>query len=186
MRGGGLGRRLERGGAYDPLVRREIEAVAFKDEEIERTRGRVLAALQQSAQSTQALGFVGRTAVVDGNTATMTKAAQAHWKLDVPTKSTVDVSITNSAGQVVFSGSYDVKNGDNQDFFWDGKGTDGAQWADGDYKLTATVTDDAGKSVTIPTKVQGVVSSIDLTLSPPLLSINGQTYTVSQIKSIVG
>jgi flagellar basal-body rod modification protein FlgD len=40
--------------------------------------------------------------------------------------------------------------------------------------------------VTIPTKVQGVVSSIDLTLSPPLLSINGQTYTVSQIKSIVG
>jgi len=56
----------------------------------------------------------------------------------------------------------------------------------GNYTLTATVKDDAGKSVTIPTKVQGVVSSIDLTLSPPLLSINGQTYTVSQIKSIVG
>jgi flagellar basal-body rod modification protein FlgD len=30
-----------------------------------------------------------------------------------------------------------------------------------------------------------VVSSVDLTQSPPLLSINGQTYTVSQIASIV-
>ena len=29
-----------------------------------------------------------------------------------------------------------------------------------------------------------MVSSVDLTQSPPLLSINGQTYTVSQIQSI--
>ena len=172
----------------DPLDTNQFtqQLVQFAGVEQQLKTNAELAALQQSAQSTQALGFVGRTAVVDGNTATMTKAAQAHWKLDVPTKSIVDVSITNSTGQVVFSGGYDVKTGNNQDFFWDGKGTDGAQWADGDYKLTATVTDDAGKSVTIPTKVQGVVSSIDLTLSPPLLSINGQTYTVSQIKSITG
>jgi len=30
-----------------------------------------------------------------------------------------------------------------------------------------------------------VVSSVDLTQSPPLLSINGKTYTVNQIKGIV-
>jgi flagellar basal-body rod modification protein FlgD len=29
-----------------------------------------------------------------------------------------------------------------------------------------------------------VVDSVDLTQSPPLLSINGQNYTVNQIKSI--
>ena len=144
-----------------------------------------LVSLQQTAQSTQALTLVGKTAVVDGRTAALTNAS-ATWKLGVATNSTVKISIANSTGQTVFSGSYNVKAGDNQDFFWDGKGTDGTQLADGNYTLTATVKDDAGKSVPIPTKVQGLVSSIDLTLSPPLLSINGQTYTVSQIKSIVG
>ena len=41
---------------------------------------------------------------------------------------------------------------------------------------------------TIPwrtTDVQGVVTSVDLTQSPPLLTIGGQTYTVNQIQSIV-
>ena len=34
-----------------------------------------LVSLQQTAQSTQALGFVGKTAVVDGSTATVTNAS---------------------------------------------------------------------------------------------------------------
>ena len=34
-------------------------------------------------------------------------------------------------------------------------------------------------------QIQGVVNSVDLTQSPPLLSIGGQTYTVNQIKRIV-
>jgi len=29
-----------------------------------------------------------------------------------------------------------------------------------------------------------VVNSVDLTQTPPLLSINGQTYTINQIKGI--
>ena len=38
----------------------------------------------------------------------------------------------------------------------------------------------------VSTQIQGVVNSVDLTQQPPLLSINGQTYTVNQIKSISG
>jgi flagellar basal-body rod modification protein FlgD len=144
-----------------------------------------LITLQQTAQSTQALGFVGRTAVVDGDTATMTNAV-AGWNLDVPTKANMHISITSSTGQTVFSGSYPVDAGPNQIFGWDGKGNNGEQWPDGKYKLTATATDPAGNPVPIVTRIHGVVSSVDLTQSPPLLSIGGQTYTVSQIRSIIG
>jgi flagellar basal-body rod modification protein FlgD len=144
-----------------------------------------LVSLQQTAQSTQALGFVGKTAVVDGSTATMTNAS-ATWELSVPSTSNVNISITNSTGQTVYSGSYSVNAGNNQVFSWDGKGNDGTQWPDGKYTMTATGTDSAGNSVAISTQIQGAVSSVDLTQSPPLLSINGQTYTVSQIKSIAG
>jgi len=144
-----------------------------------------LVSLQQTAQSTQALGFVGKTAVVDGSTAALAKGS-ATWNLSVPTNSNVSISITNSTGQTVFTGNYSAQAGQNQAFTWDGKGNDGTQWPDGKYQLTATATDTAGNSVAVSTQIHGVVDSVDLTQSPPLLSINGQTYTVSQIKSIAG
>src|SRR5712692_10682624 len=74
-----------------------------------------LVSLQKTAQSTQALGFVGKNALVDGSTATMTKGA-ASWLLGVKTNSNVNISITNSTGQTVFSGNYPVTAGDNQAF----------------------------------------------------------------------
>src|ERR1044072_5037705 len=112
-----------------------------------------LVSLQQTAQATQALGFVA-------------------------------ITIANSTGQNVFSGNYSVTAGANQAFSWDGKGNDGTQWPDGKYTLTATAVAASGKPVAVSTQIQGVVNSVDLTQTPPLLSINGQTYTVSQIKSI--
>lgn len=142
-----------------------------------------LVSLQQTAQSTQALGFVGKTAVVDGATTKLTNSA-ATWTLGVASNSNVAVTIANSTGQNVFSGNYPVTAGANQAFSWDGKGNDGTQWPDGKYTLTATAVDSSGNPVAVSTQIQGVVNSVDLTQSPPLLSINGQTYTVSQIKSI--
>jgi flagellar basal-body rod modification protein FlgD len=144
-----------------------------------------LVSLQQTTQSTQALGFVGKIAVVAGNTAALTNS-QAVWQINVPTDSTVDVAITNSTGQTVFSGSYPVKAGNNQPFAWTGLGTDGTtQWPDGNYTMTATATDSSNNTVAVSTSVEDVVSSVDLTQSPPLLTIGGKTYTVNQIQSIV-
>ena len=142
-----------------------------------------LGSLQQTAQSTQALGFVGKTAVVTGNSAALTNSS-ATWELNVPSNSNVTLSITNSTGQTVFSNTYAATAGNNQPFTWNGQSTDGTQWPDGQYTLTATATDGSGNSVGITTEVQGVVSSVDLTQTPPLLSIGGQSYTVDQIKSI--
>jgi flagellar basal-body rod modification protein FlgD len=143
-----------------------------------------LVSLQQTAQSTQALGFVGKTAVVNGSTAALSNST-ATWELTVPSASNVNVTIANSTGQTVFSGTYSVAAGSNQPFKWNGQGNDGTQWPDGSYTLTATAKDSSGNSVAVTTQTQGVVSSVDLTQSPPLLTINGQTYTVSQIQSIV-
>src|SRR5882757_5224195 len=72
-----------------------------------------LVSLQQTAQSTQALGFVGKTAVVDGST-TALKNGSATWELSVPTNSNVNISITNSTGQTVFTGAFGVNAGNNQ------------------------------------------------------------------------
>jgi flagellar basal-body rod modification protein FlgD len=143
-----------------------------------------LVSLQQTAQSTQALGFVGKTAVVNGSTAEMTNST-ATWQLSVPTASTVNVTITASNGQTVFTGSYQAAAGNNQPFTWNGQGSDGTTEPAGNYTLTATAKDSSNNTVAITTQVEGVVSSVDLTKSPPLLTIGGQTFTVNQIQSIV-
>jgi flagellar basal-body rod modification protein FlgD len=143
-----------------------------------------LVSLQQATQSTEALSYVGKTAIVKGNTATMANS-EAVWAVSIPTDSTMDVSIASSTGQTVFTGTYTVSAGNNQPFEWNGQGSDGTQWPDGNYTLTATAKDSSGNTVGVTTAVGGIVSSVDLTQSPPLLTIGGQTYTVSQVQSIV-
>ena len=149
-----------------------------------------LVSLQQTAQSTQALGFVGKTAVVSGSTAALTSSSSsssssATWLINVPTASNVTITITNSSGQTVYSGSAAAAAGNAQPFTWNGQGSDGTQEPDGNYTLTATATDSANNSVAITMDVAGVVTSVDLTQSPPLLTIGGQTFTVNQIQGIL-
>ena len=143
-----------------------------------------LVSLQQTAQSTQALGFVGQTVVVNGSTAALTNSS-ATWELTVPTTSTVNITIANSSGQNVYTGSYSVTGGTTpQPFTWNGQGSDGTTEPAGNYTLTATGKDSSNNTVAITTQIQGVVSSVDIAKSPPILTINGQTYTVNQIASV--
>jgi len=143
-----------------------------------------LIALQQTTQATQALTFVGKNAVVDGSTASLVNSS-ATWVFDVPSTGNMDVNITNSSGQTVFTGSYPVSAGKDQAFNWNGLGSDGSQMPPGKYTMTATMPDSSGTAVGVSTQIQGAVDSVDLTQSPPLLSIGGQTYTINQIKKIV-
>jgi flagellar basal-body rod modification protein FlgD len=143
-----------------------------------------LISLQQTTQASQALGFVGKTAVVGGKTASLS-GSQAVWELDVPSDGKVTITIANANGQNVFTGNYDVAAGKNQPFAWNGKGNDGTQWHDGQYTLTATARDNAGNSQAITTSVRGAVTAVDLTQTPPLLTIAGQSFTIDQIQRIV-
>src|SRR5512137_537883 len=59
-----------------------------------------LVSLQQTMQATQALQFVGKTAIVDGNV-TAKSSPKETWELNVPSKTTISINITNSTGQTV-------------------------------------------------------------------------------------
>ena len=141
-----------------------------------------LIAIEKSAQSTTALAFVGNTVAVDGSKTQFDGSAT--WNIKAPKDTNATITITNSAGQTAYSGNFSLNQG-NASFVWDGKGNDGSQWPKGSYTLTATGKDSSGSNVAISTEVQGVVDSVDLTASPPLLSIGGQTYTTDQIRRVV-
>ncbi|MBR1218583.1 flagellar biosynthesis protein FlgD [Bradyrhizobium sp. U87765 SZCCT0131] len=145
--------------------------------------------IEKTAQSTQALAFVGATVVVDGSTTSLAKNAStgkstATWTFNSPKSASAVMTITNSAGQTVYSGNFSLNSG-NANFVWDGKGTDGTQWPDGSYKMSVTAKDANGQAVAVSTQIRGVVDSVDLTANPALLSIGGQSYTTDKIKSVV-
>jgi len=142
-----------------------------------------LVSLEKSAQATTALAYVGATVVVDGSTAQLTNGT-ANWSLNVTKPSTATITIKDSTGQNVYSGTVAVNPG-TQNFTWNGRGNDGRLWPDGAYTLTATAVDANQQSVAISTEVQAVVDSVDLTQDTPQLSINGQNYTLDKIKRIV-
>ena len=119
---------------------------------------------------------------VDGSKAQFDKSAT--WNFQSAKDTTATITITNSTGQTAYTGSYALNQG-NSSFVWDGKGNDGSQWPAGSYKLTATAKDSSGSDVAIATETQGVVDSVDLTATPALLSIGGQTYTTNQIKRVM-
>ncbi|HXI09120.1 MAG: flagellar hook assembly protein FlgD [Bradyrhizobium sp.] len=138
--------------------------------------------LEKTAQSTQALAYVGNNVAVDGSTQDFNGSAT--WNLNSPAAATATITISTAAGSTAYTGAFSLTKG-KASFVWDGKGNDGTQYPAGTYKMTATYKDSAGKDVAIPTEIQGVVDSVDLTAQPPLLSIGGKTYTTDQIKRVI-
>jgi flagellar basal-body rod modification protein FlgD len=142
-----------------------------------------LVSLQQTAQQSQALGFVGNTVTVDGQTAKLTAEDPAVWNFNMTKPATATFTVTNSTGQTVYSGSYTVQAG-RQEFLWDGRGNNGNAWPPGSYKLTVTAKDASNQPVAVATEVEGVVDWVDLTQNPPILSVGGQEFTLDKVKRV--
>src|SRR5438309_1111191 len=142
-----------------------------------------LISIEKSAQATTALAFVGSTVAIDGTTAALTKG-QATWSFNVPKPVSATITIQSANGQTAYSGTFTMNAG-TQSFTWDGRDGKGAQWPDGNYTILITGKDASGQTVAIPSEIEGVVDSVDLSKNPPLLSIGDQTFPLDKIKRVV-
>jgi flagellar basal-body rod modification protein FlgD len=82
-----------------------------------------LISLQQTAQATAALGFIGATVVVGGNTAQLANG-QASWNFAVANPATATINVSNASGQLVYSTTQAVQPG-TQTFTWNGRNSVG-------------------------------------------------------------
>lgn len=142
-----------------------------------------LVSLQQATQATQALGYVGQTVAIDGQTSKLTSSG-AGWSFNSSKPATATINILNSAGATVFSGTYSLNSG-IQNFVWDGRNNSGVKQPDGDYTLSISAKDASGQFVAVSTEIQGVVDSVDMTKTPPVLSVNNTEYALDKIKRVV-
>jgi flagellar basal-body rod modification protein FlgD len=147
------------------------------------TQLETLVSLQKATQATQALGYVGQTVAIDGQTSKLTSTG-AGWSFNSPKPASATVNILNSTGATVFTGSYSLDTG-VQNFVWDGRNNSGVKQPDGDYKLSITAKDASGQPVAVSTEIQGIVDSVDMSKSPPVLLVNNTEYALDKIKRVV-
>ncbi len=144
-----------------------------------------LISLQQTSAATQAMQFLGSSVTINSSTGALSNATgqPATWSLNSPAPATGNVTITSSSGQVAYTGTTALSSG-NQTFSWNGKGNNGITWPDGNYTISVTATGANGSAVTVSSQVQGTVTAVDVSQSPPQVTVSGQSYPISSIQSI--
>lgn len=179
---------LQNQNPLDPLDTNQFtqQLVQFAQVEQQLKSNDQLAALlsvQQSMQTTQALGYVGHIVAIEGRTTTLTNGS-AGWSFNASKPSTATINIQNAAGSTVYSGNFSLQAG-TQNFVWDGKDASGNTMPDGEYTMSITATDASGQTVAVSTEIQGVVDSVDVSKTPPVLNVGGKDYTIDKIKRVV-
>ncbi|HXW25362.1 MAG TPA: flagellar hook capping FlgD N-terminal domain-containing protein, partial [Xanthobacteraceae bacterium] len=142
-----------------------------------------LISLQQTAQATSALNFLGATVVVGGNTAQLANG-QATWNYSVASPATATIVVSNASGQQVYSTTQTLQPG-NQTFTWNGQSSAGAAMPSGAYTIAISATGANGQSVPVTTQVQGVVTGVNVSANPPTVTIGGQAYPINQITQVL-
>jgi len=174
----------------DPLdtnqFTQELVQFASVEQQIDmNTNMQTLITLQQTSAASSALQLVGSTVTLTGTSATLSNATNtpATWSLNAASPATANVTITSSTGQTAYTGTVSLNAG-TQTYSWNGQGNNGTTWPDGSYTIAITATGANGQPVTVSTQVQGVVTAVNMSQTPPTLTVGGQSVPISQIQSI--
>lgn len=128
-------------------------------------------------------GYLGKTVSVTNGNASLTNG-EATWTYNLGTAAaSTTLTVTNSAGQTVYSGAGATAAGNNT-FNWNGEDANGNKLNDGTYKLTVTATDQSGNAVTSSVASAGTVNQIDLTGSTPKLVIGNMEVSPSDLAAV--
>jgi len=127
--------------------------------------------------------YLGKNVSVTNGNASLSDGA-ATWTYNLGTASaTTQLTVTNSAGQTVYTGSGATTAGNNT-FNWNGEDANGNQLSDGTYKLAVTATDQSGNAITTSVASAGTVSQIDLTGTSPMLVIGNMEVSPSAVAAV--
>jgi flagellar basal-body rod modification protein FlgD len=147
------------------------------------TNMQTLISLQQTSEASSAMQLLGASVTLNGTSSPLTSTTPATWNLNSAGPATGNVTITNSSGTTVFTGTTSLNSGNNT-YTWNGTGNTGQTWPAGQYTIAVTATSASGQTVKVSSQVSGTVSGVDLSQNPPQLVVGGQDYAMSAVQSV--
>ncbi|HTU00103.1 MAG TPA: flagellar hook assembly protein FlgD [Rhizomicrobium sp.] len=143
-----------------------------------------LIALSMSQQASSAVNYIGHTVVMTNGMGSLANG-NVDWTYNLGAASAgTTLSVTNSAGQVVYTTSGSTSAGNN-DFSWNGQDASGNQLPDGQYTLTVSATASDGSAVTSTIASKALVTAVDMSGSTPQLILSSMEIPLSDV-SLVG
>lgn len=140
-------------------------------------------AVGTAINNTAMLALVGRNVTVEGDDVNVDAGQVSQNMIAASGNGTAIVSVKDAAGNIVRTYPVAVKTGLN-DVTWDGKLADGTVAADGDYTISAIVTDNNGKAVSFKSLMTGLVQGLRYSDNQAVVTVNGEEFNVSEIYKV--
>lgn len=133
------------------------------------------------------VGYLGHAVEASGDTLSVDSSGSVggSWKYTLPSEaSSVTLTVTNSDGTVVWSGSGDTASGSHT-LTWDGKDSNGYAVAAGDYTLSVSATSSSGSSITASTAITGTVTGVDSSSGSTVFEIGATEVSMSDVTRLL-
>ncbi len=138
----------------------------------------------QAATAGAALSYLGKTAVVEGDSAALNGAGAAWtYELDEAAR-TVNVQVKSASGRVVYETAGDAGAGAHA-FTWDGRDANGAALAPGVYSLDIEAENDIGEPVSASITTREEILGVDFSGATPLIITPSGTRDMGAIRAIL-
>jgi flagellar basal-body rod modification protein FlgD len=138
---------------------------------------------------TSDVGLIGQNVSASTSSATLTNGS-ATWDYTLPSSvANATVTVTDSTGAVVYSGSAPSFASGAHSFTWNGEANQGAASGSqepngGTYTLTMSATDTSGSAVSPTIGVSGTATSVQNTAGTTTVTVDGVQVPVSSINSV--
>ena len=139
-----------------------------------------------SSGVSNAVNLIGKAVTATSAAASLSNG-QASWSYTLPqAAANATVSVTNPAGQVVYTGTAPSFAAGANSFTWNGQSSSGVQMPDGTYTLSVAATDSAGGTITPTLSVSGVASSVQNVNGVTMLTLGSTQVPVSAVTDVTG
>jgi flagellar basal-body rod modification protein FlgD len=134
---------------------------------------------------TSDVGLIGQTVSASTPSATLSGGA-ATWDYTLPSAAVnATVTVTDSSGAVVYSGTAPSFAAGVHSFTWNGTANNGTQEPNGGtYTLTMSATDTTGTAVSPLIGVTGTATSVQSSAGGPTVTVDGVAVPVSSINAV--
>ncbi len=131
------------------------------------------------------VGLLGKTVLASTSQATLSGGA-ANWLYSTAAAAQdVQLSVTDSLGQVIYKSDAGAAAAGQHAFSWNGKDQNGVQLPDGGvYTLKVAATDSSGSTINTSIYQSGVVSAVNNSSSGVTLNVNGAPLPASSVTSV--
>ena len=131
------------------------------------------------------VSLLGKTITATSSQATL-QGGQANWLYSTAANAKdVQLQVTNSLGQVVYTSDAGTQTPGEHAFTWNGKDRSGVQLPDGGpYTLAVKAVDSSGAPVSARTYLRGPVTAVDKSGGQVLLTVNGAQIPANAISSV--